>query len=315
MKNILTAALALTVSLGVTTASFAQAKQPNPVKGQPRVLLVTADDTFSGYIVSANKRQILWKETANTTVRRKARLSTTKVYFTEPVEFTEAMELFKSRNYKDARDKFKSCAALYKKVREVPGNFSTLAGFYELECLRKTENLEELMNLAENYDPENLLHQFHKIQYEMYGVFWDAVRQKGWTRLDAIAKDEEWLNKKLPGNLRAQIAYCHGLALEGMKRPVKALNAYNTAFVADFAASENITRKSALNCMRIILDHEDVKTAIRLYPTEDYSDDLNGAFLIKEGTALVKLWDKTLGSGDPLPEKYKAFLKYPPKKK
>ena len=98
-----------------------------------------------------------------------------------------------------------------------------------------------------------------------------------------------------------------------MNLPIKALNAYNGAFVADFGASEEITKKSALNCLRILSEHEDVKLAMSLYNTEDYSDDSNGAFLIKEGTALIKLWDKTLGSGEKLPEKFNVFLKFPPK--
>ncbi len=50
-----------------------------------------------------------------------------------------------------------------------------------------------------------------------------------------------------------------------------------------------------------------------LYTTEDYSDDSNGAMLIKEGTALLKLWDKVLGAGEKVPAKYKEFLKFPPK--
>ena len=67
--------------------------------------------------------------------------------------------------------------------------------------------------------------------------------------------------------------------------------------------------------MRIILAHEDVKTAMDLYSTEDYSDESNGAELIKEATTLLELWDKVLGGGENIPAKYKIFLKYPPKNK
>jgi hypothetical protein len=302
MKTTLTAALALTASLG---SLFAQS--------EPRVLLMTDKETYTGYMVSADKTKILWKETEASTVRRQLSLSTTTVYFVQPAEFTEAMELFKSRNYKDARTKFAECADLFEKVREVKGNFSTLSKFYEMECARKLEDLDGLAALYEKFDPENLVHEYHKVQVKIYGIFWDAVRTKSWVRLDGLVMDDEWRKTRLPGNLRAQIAYCHGLALEGMNLPIKALNAYNGAFVADFGASEEITKKSALNCLRILSEHEDVKLAMSLYNTEDYSDDSNGAFLIKEGTALIKLWDKTLGSGEKLPEKFKVFLKFPPK--
>lgn len=303
MKSILISTLALVASMA---CGFGQAKQP-------QILIITSEDAFSGLMVDANKTEFLWRETEKSTLTRRQRLSSCTVYFIHPPEFIEAQELFKSRNYKDAAEKFAQCAEDYGKFVEVKGNPSTLAGFYQLECHRKLEDLETLMDLAGKYDPQNLLHENHLLQYEIYQVFWDAVRTKSWDRLAAICDDPKWRNRKMPGSLRAQLAYCEGLAREGTEKPIKALNAYNGAFVADFSASEEITRKSALNCLRIIMDHPDVKTAMELYPTEDYSDDSNGAVLIKEATALLKLWDKVLGSGDPAPAKYQIFLKYPPK--
>lgn len=281
---------------------------------QPRILIITEKDTFTGFMVDANKSEFLWRENSRATVTRRQRLSACTVYFIHPVEFIEAQELYKSRNYKDAAEKFAQCAKDYDRFIEVKGNPSILAGFYEMECHRRLEDLEALMGLAEKFVPDTLLHEDHKLQYEIYSVFWDAVRTKGWARLDAICQDPKWRNRKMSGSLRAQLAYCQGLAREGINMPIKALNSYNGAFVADFSASEEITRKSALNCLRIILGHEDVKTAMELYSTEDYSDDSNGAALIKEATALLTLWDKVLGGGEKIPAKYKVFLKYPPKK-
>ena len=303
MKTLLTTTLFLMATLG---SLFGEDKQP-------RILIITDKDTFTGYMVDANKTAFRWRENDRSTVSRLQRLSTCTVYFIHPPELIEAQELYKSRNYKDAAEKFAQCFKDYEKFKDVKGNPATLAGFYELECYRRLEDLETLMSLAEKYDPQHLLHQDHLVQYEIYSVFWDAVRTKGWERLDAICADSKWRDRKLPGSQRAQILYCHGLALEGIERPLKALNAYNGAFVADFSASEEITRKSALNCLRILLGHEDVKTAMELYSTEDYSDDSNGAGLIKEATALLALWDKVLGGGEKIPAKYKVFLNYPPK--
>jgi hypothetical protein len=214
MKKILTAALLLTSSIGSLFAADAE------------VLIITDKDTFKGLIIAADKTHFLWRESDISTVSRKQSRGTCTVYFYQPADFTEAMELYKSRNYKDAAEKFAAVEEAYSKINEIEGNPSTLAGFYQLECLRRMEDLEGLMAKAETYDPENLLQEFHKVQYEIYSVFWDAVRTKGWTRLDAIANDEKWRNRKLPGNLRAQISYCHGLAQEGMDKPIKALNAY-----------------------------------------------------------------------------------------
>ena len=51
--------------------------------------------------------------------------------------------------------------------------------------------------------------------------------------------------------------------------------------------------------------------AMKLYGSEEYDENSNGAFLIREGIALVKLWDKSLGGGEKIPAEYKIFLKYP----
>jgi hypothetical protein len=53
-----------------------------------------------------------------------------------------------------------------------------------------------------------------------------------------------------------------------------------------------------------------VKLAMKLFGTNDYNENSNGAFLIREGVALVRLWDKSLGGGEKLPQEYKSFLKY-----
>ncbi len=306
MKKIVTTALVLATSLG---SAFAQNEK------EPRALMFKGDDVLTGWIVAANDKVLRYKEKENSTVYRDLRLSTAKVYFLEPPEFTEAMELFKSRNYAEAKDKFEACAKIYKKVDEIKGNYSTLSTFYQMECLRKLEELAQLSPLIEGLNFELLARTEHHTQVKIYSVFWEAVRTKSWSRLDAIASDPEWRNLKVSGGLRAQMSYCHGLALEGIDKPIQALTAYNHAFVSDFAASEEITRKAALNCLRIIDNDDSVKLAKKLYNTEDHNPDSTGAFLIKEGIALIKLWDKTLGNGATLPANYKGLLKFPPKGK
>ena len=283
------------------------------IAAEPQVLIITGSDTFKGFIVAADKKNFLWRETEKATVTKKQSRSSASVYFYQPADFTEALELFKSRNYKDAAVKFEAVEKAYNKVDEIIGNPSTLAGFYQLECYRRMGDLEALAKKAATYSPENLLSENHKLQFEMYGVFWDEVRKQSWTRIDSIASDEKWKKRKLPGMLRAQIYYCHGLALEGQGKLTEALIAYNSAFVADFSASETISRKAATNCLNIILNHEDVKSAMKLYPTDEYNENSNGARLIREATALLSLWDKALGGGEKAPDKYKVFLRFPQK--
>ncbi|MDB4578297.1 hypothetical protein N9105_03195 [Akkermansiaceae bacterium] len=300
MKTFLISALTL-----VSAASFVAGQTK-----EPRALIMTEDDDFPAFIVASSAKTLRYRETEQSTNYKDVRLSSINVYFLEPEEFTEAMELYRSRQYKAAFEKFGICAAAYKKVDEVPGNYSTLATFFQMECHRKLGDLEALEKMVETFVAGPLMRQQHLAQIEIYKVFWDAVRTKAWPRIVSIATDLEWEERKLAGDLRAQVSYCTGLALEGVDKPLKALNAYNGAFVADFAASEVITRKAGLACLRILKTHEDVVLAMKLFGTDDFEENSNGAFLIKEGIALIKLWDKSLGGGEPLPAEYKVFLKY-----
>ena len=309
MKKSLFSALALLSLAGPATAQREENVET------PQVLIMTDDDSFKAWIVNAAGRELRYTETENSTAYVDARIAAVNVYFLEPSAFTEAMGLYRSRNYKDAHAAFKACAELYKKFEEVPGNYSTLATFYQMECSRKLEDLKSLDEELSKFIATPLLNNQHKVQLEINKIFWDAVRTKAWSRVISISEDPDWSERKLAGSQRAQINYCTALAYEGVKQPLKALNAYNGAFVADFAASEVITSQSALACLRILKSHEDVILAMKLFGTEEYSENSNGAFLLKEGIALVKLWDKSLGGGMKLPEEYKFFLKYDKEKK
>lgn len=304
MKKFLLSALAL-----ISTATFGYSQVEENTK-TPRVLIMTKDDSFGAWIVSSAKRKVRYTETENSTAYKDVRLGDVNIYFLEPSAFSEAMALFRSRNYKEAHAKFAACAELFKKFNAIPGNYSTLAGYYQMECSRKQEELTTLGTEMELFIGDQLVHQSQKLQLQINDVFWDAVRVKAWSRLVSIGEDPKWAERKLSGGQRAQLNYCLALAYEGEKQPLKALNAYNSAFISDFSASEVLTRKSALACLRILKGHEEVKLAMKLFGTDEYSKNSNGAFLLREGVALVKLWDKALGGGEPLPENYKVFLKY-----
>ncbi len=301
MKILLKSSLAI---LLLGQAAFAQKDK------LPPLYVIKGDSAVRGYGVNATSKSIRFKEKLNALKSIDRKLSQVQVYFLQPPEFTEAMLLFQSRNYKAAREKFAVCVKAYKNFDEVPGNYSSLAHFYEMECARKMNDLEGLASMMSKFIADPILNPDHKLQLEINGVFWDAVQNKAWTRLLSVANDPKWFERKLPGSIRAQVAYCTGLCYEGTNEPIKALTAYNTAFTADFAASEIISKKAALACLRILKNHEATQLAISLFGTDDYNEQLEGAFYLKEGKAIVNLWDKTLGAGSKLPADYLMFKKY-----
>lgn len=300
----------LTAFLLVTSAASAQ----NKPESAPEAWLIKGDKGSKVYPIDANKTTLRYKESPTAGARKDARLSSLKVLFVEPAEFAEAKLLFQNRKYAEAKSKFASAAELFKKFREVDGNYYTLAKFYEMECARELNQLSELSTLMSKFIKDPLVNKDHLTQIEINEVIWDAVRKKDWTRLINICESPEWIERKLPGSLRAQIAFALGLSYEGNNKPMKALNAYNRAFTADFAASANLARQATLACFRLLANHPDSKLARKLHGSKDYDPNSNGAFLLKEGGALTSLWEKSLGGGEKLPPEFVFFRKFAPKK-
>jgi hypothetical protein len=235
------------------------------------------------------------------------------IYFYRPPIFEEALSLYKGRKYAEAKKKFAECQKAFKKVDTIPNNYSSLAGFYVLECSRRQFDLDALSREQEKFSKEGLTNEVQLQQLEV-NAFWEAVRLKDWDRLDNLAKS--WLKKKLPGSQRAQIAYCHGLALEqlGAKDPLKldgAINAYNRALTADSTASMEIVAAAASNALRIYHSDPKVQLAITQWGTNNENKGSVGYQRLIEANALTKLY--LLGGFEtfkPLPAEYQEFTKY-----
>ena len=235
------------------------------------------------------------------------------IYYYEVPLFKEAMALYKGRKYAEAKVKFLECEVAYKQIDTAPNNYATLAGFFALECSRRSFDLDALSSGMEKFRKDGLTQAHHLQQLEV-NAFWEAVRLKDWERLNRLALD--WRTRKVTGSQRAQIAYCHGLAYEELakknpKLTTKALNSYNMTLSADFTASVELVIEAASNALRIYANDPEVKLAIRLWGTEDENDNGTGYLRLLEANALVKLYNQAgFDKLKPLSSDAKNFLKY-----
>ena len=211
------------------------------------------------------------------------------ICFRETAGFGAAMDLYQARKYVEAKAMFAAIKTRFSPVRALENNPASLAGFYELECLRRTGDLDGLATALQTFSKDALTRETQQRQLELY-LLWDSVRTKSWDRLDQLAKERA--NSRLPGDQRAQVAYCHGLAMEGLGRPREALSVYQIALTADAGASEEIARQAAL---RILAIH-------KAAPSRSQAD-------LAEAAAMAHLFEISLGTGTPLPAEYKEFLK------
>lgn len=234
-------------------------------------------------------------------------------YFYVPKSYKEAYGLYNARNYAEAKKKFAAIERQWKKIDTAPNNFASLAGFYKLECSRRMMDLDALTNEQAAFRKEGLTRE-NQIQQLEVNKFWEAVRLKDWSRLDRLAKD--WTKKKVTGSQRAQIAYCHGLALENLAKEnprllTSALNAYNMAMTADFSASTELVVAAASNSLRIYANDPEIKLAMKLWGTDDEDANGGGHQRLLEANKLVKLYKLAgLDKVTPLKAEFRAFEKY-----
>lgn len=294
--------------LAVLTLTFAtRMADAAPATHSFDALLIQPDGTTQqADLLAATKVSIRYRLSKEDTEIKDRKISElAKIHVTEPPEYRTALDLFQARQYQDAKEIFAALKTRFEPISTLPDNPGTLSAFHELECFRKLGDLEGLSAALQKFNKDPLVRENHLRQIEMY-IFWDAVRTKNWGRLDSLAKER--LKQRLPGFQRAQVAYCHALALEGLGRAKEALDAYDIALTADIGASEEISRKAALAILRIHLADPAVANALK-QPEPDPDKTSPVGARISEARAVAKLFQLSLGAGEALPAEYQVFLK------
>lgn len=300
MKNLILSLLLLALAI----PAFAQGAF------QTEAILSKPDDggTFSAWILATTKTHIRYKTTAISTDFIDAPiLSFATVFLVEPPDYAEANDLYESRKYEEAREKFAEIKDKYRPLASLPDNFHTLAAFYEMECLRHLGNYEGLAEMLKGFIKTPLTRDHQLRQLDLY-VMWEAVRVQEWDRVLLISSQRD--AEALPGYQRAQVAFCKGLALDNLDRGREAVIEYSVAMTADSGASEIITQQSAMKALSVYHRDPEVQVAIQNWGTEDENKNSPGFTRLTEAAALAKLYGKFLSLSKALPTELKAFGKY-----
>lgn len=273
-------------------------------------LIYEEGDIETAYITASSKTQVRYKETAESTSVTDVKISDIQsIYILEPPDFSNALTLFKQQKFDEARAKFAEVRKKYQPIEELIDNPSTLAAFYECECLRILGDLDGLAKAQEGIDKSVLTRETQLRQFELYSM-WDAMRAKSWDRLDAICQSR--LKENLPGGQRAQVGYCLGVALEARNRPLEAIRAYNIAMTADAGASRDLVKKAVESSLRLYKKDPEVIIAMELWGTKNEKKGSNGYSRLVEAGGLANLYLTSLGGGVALPNDVKDMVKYKP---
>lgn len=257
-------------------------------------------------LVAATKNSIRFRVADEAPVETKL-TDGRSVFVLEPSDYTAAMDFYQAKKYLEAKLLFSAVKEQQVPVKSLEDSYATLAAFYEMECLRQAGDLDGLAAALQKFNYGPLTREYQLRQLELY-VLWDAVRTRSWERLLSLAR--EWLKLRLPGEQRAQVAYCYGLALEGLLRTDKALLAFNTALTADAGASEVVTRLAALRILAIYHKDAEVQAAIASHGQTEAEAPSSGRIKLSEAVAVARIFEMTQGSGSPLPAEFREFFRY-----
>ena len=262
------------------------------------------------YLLAVTRTKIAYKMgAANVAPVVESMSEVDSIFLYEPKDYLEALDLFEGRKYAKAKGAFAQVKEKYGKAFPgLPDNPGVLAGFYELECLRKLNDLEGMRVALKGFKRDALTNRVALQQLELYEL-WDVIRSG--RNKEALSLVAEYKGKQLPGYQRAQVAYCQARAMEELIYPDHdILLAYQTAITADFGADEIITRDAILRSLGIIHSHEQVQAAIRAFEMTNGREMLGGFNLAMEAAGLCAIYEKQSDAQEPLPAQYRYFLKY-----
>lgn len=295
---------------GLATLANSQQNAPSSMESY---LVRAGEKPEKLFLLGGKPSEFSFLTTKQSTQVRRANLNGgASIFFMQPAEFSKAMDLFEGRKFSEAAIAFAATADKYSGFDQFDDNYCTLAGFYELESLRKQLAVSDLVQKAANYNAKHLSNTEQLQQIEIY-KFWQLMQSKSWEQL--VSLSDEWNAKHIADSHRAQIAYCKAVALQGLGRQDEALDAYALAFTVDTLKSSEIVRAAAVAALEIYLADSGVANAISSWGSSQQGQSSKGYKWLVEANALAHLYNKTgMGSGVELDPKFSAILNCTPSK-
>ncbi len=237
------------------------------------------------------------KRLKSSVVKQLPRRAVKSIFFYEPQIFSDALALYKKGKFEKARQKFEKCKEEHAAYQEFTGNYSTLAGYYEIECMRRLGDLEGMDRLLNLFNPEALDNENYLTQIEIYS-FWTALSRGSWKRVLRLA--DAWKRKLIPPSQRTQIRYCRALAIAELYPSQQALEALYIVIAGSVYTEPELIEKAFVMALEILLRNVRIPTSSQSQP---YSEPL------QEAIALAHVWNDSLGRSQDLPKRYQKLLK------
>ena len=264
----------------------------------------------SSLLVRADKAKVFYIDNVNdTTESAISRDNIESIFFYRPSSFHKGLESYKLGKFNEAKAAFQTCKKEYQGLKILLGNYSVLASFYEMECARRSGDLESLDKLLDSFRPEALINENFINQLSIY-PFWNAVKSRSWDKMLLLAK--QWDKKKLPAYQRAQVSYCHALALQAKGEEEESLLKFNEVLALSNLKEVDLVENACEKIIDTILAKPgtmDVKKKLR---TDKAKKNSTAYYQLLEAASVARLWNNLTNQTRKLPSKYKDLLEITP---
>ena len=273
-----------------------------------RAIVISGGRSDEVLLTKASKTQLFYKNRARDTADRTIdRNLVSNVYFFRTESYQRAFEAYAKGEFKIAKELFKGCKEEFATFDSIPGDYSSLSAYYEMECARRLGDLEASMTLFKSFRPEKLINESQRSQLEIYSI-WENVSAESWDKVLTLARLLE--KKKLPGYQQAQISYCQGLAYQGKGEKDQAIAKYNEGIALSEFREPELIENASEKIIDILLQNEKVGELLKKAGKIKEENKFDQAYQdLKQASALALVWDSLTNQTRDLPSKYKKLLK------
>ncbi len=296
-KQLLLLALAASSALNLHAAT-APANVITDEKTAPFVVIVAADATSISYRLAT--------EPPSVPPRKLEKAAVKGIVFSEPKEFSIALELYESGDLEKAIEGFKKVSADTKDIKSIKGNYGSLSDFYICESYRQLNDFEKLKTASRLVDANVLENKYHKEQLKIYDI-WSGIPAKAWPRI--VSSVTEFKTENLKEEQLAQLAYLNGMALENQGENAKALDSYSKVLTVDLLRNQVLAADAIRRSISILEKDEELKAAKAAVDAKQEPKAL-GLIKLQQAAALVKNYQNGLKDPAALPAELLAFEQY-----
>ena len=261
------------------------------------------------YIVAANDKGIKYRQTLIQAEEPTIALSQVKYFVLEPLDYREALDTFKNRQYAKALAAFRAVKAKYASSAELPLSYVGFAEYYESQALKKLENWADFAKVDRAALLKKMPLESLKLQLEVDTLLVRAFHKEWATLQIDVPKFLTSKKSKLNTAQRAEVEYVYGQTLQHTGKVDEAIAQYSNAMVFGAFKAPEMAKLSGLAIVDMLSKKKEVQEFFASNP-DPANKKISVPMPVREGAALLYVMKDVFGYIQEVPAPYAAFMPF-----